>query len=42
MTTEINREATFVLTSTEFNDIAINIIKLVQEKKEDPDWEKSN
>ena len=33
------REATFVLTSTEFNDIAINIIKLVQEMKEDPDWE---
>ena len=28
-----------MLTSTEFNDIAINIIKLVQEKKEDPDWE---
>lgn len=33
------REATFILTSSEFNDIAVNIIKLIQEKKEDPDWE---
>ena len=33
------REATFVLTSSKFNDIAINIIKLVQEKKKDDSWE---
>ena len=33
------QEATFVLTSSEYNDIAVNIIKLIQEKKEDPNWE---
>lgn len=33
------REATFVLTSSKFNDIAINIIKLIQEKKKDDAWE---
>jgi hypothetical protein len=33
------QEATFVLTSSEFNDIAVNIIKLIQQKKEDPNWE---
>ncbi|MDA0912781.1 MAG: hypothetical protein O2818_07290 [Bacteroidetes bacterium] len=33
------QEATFVLTSSEYNDIAINIIKLIHEKKEDPNWE---
>ena len=33
------REATFVLTSSEFNDIALNIIKLIQDSKKDPDWE---
>ena len=33
------QEATFVLTSNEYNDIAINIIKLIQQKKEDPNWE---
>lgn len=33
------QEATFVLTSAEYNDIAINIIKLIQQKKEDPNWE---
>ena len=33
------QEATFVLTSSEYNDIAVNIIKLIQERKEDPNWE---
>ena len=33
------QEATFVLTSSEFNDIAVNIIKLIHDKKEDPNWE---
>ena len=33
------QEATFVLTSSEFNEIAVNIIKLIHEKKEDPNWE---
>ena len=33
------REATFVRTSSKFNDIAINIIKLIQEKKKDDSWE---
>ena len=33
------QEATFVLTSNEYNDIAINIIKLIQQKKKDPNWE---
>lgn len=33
------QEATFVLTSSEYNDIAVNIIKLIQQKKEDPNWE---
>ena len=33
------QEATFVLTSNEYNDIAVNIIKLIQQKKEDPNWE---
>ena len=33
------QEATFVLTSSEFNEIAVNIIKLIQQKKEDPNWE---
>lgn len=33
------QEATFVLTSSEFNEIAVNIIKLIHDKKEDPNWE---
>ena len=36
---KLAREATFVLTSSKFNDIAINIIKLIQEKKKDDSWE---
>jgi len=33
------QEATFVLTSNEYNDIAINIIELIRQKKVDPNWE---
>jgi hypothetical protein len=33
------QEATFVLTSSEFNEIAVNIIKLIHDKKADPNWE---
>ena len=33
------QEATFVLTSNEYNALAINILKLIKQKKEDPNWE---
>jgi predicted adenine nucleotide alpha hydrolase (AANH) superfamily ATPase len=33
------QEATFLLTSNEYNDIAVNIIKLIQQRKENPNWE---
>jgi hypothetical protein len=36
---KIVREATFVLTFSEFNDIALNIIRRIQESKDDPAWE---
>jgi len=33
------REATFVLTSSKYNEIAINIIKFVTEHKQSENWE---
>ena len=36
---KIVREATFVLTSSKYNEIAINIIKFVTEHKRNEDWD---
>lgn len=36
---KIVREATFILTSTKYNEIAINIIKFVKEHKSNEDWD---
>ena len=33
------KEATFVLTSSKYNEIAISIIKFVTEHKQSEDWE---
>lgn len=36
---KVVHEATFVLTSADYNKIALSIIKFIQEKKADENWE---